>query len=64
MKEQEKSGVEIREFPVPGSVSPQMAALMRRKPYAWWNTHLSSKEEWKACYGEVYNRNSVLLPAL
>lgn len=48
MKEQEKSGVEIREFPVPGSVSPQLAALMRRKPYAWWNTHLSSKEEWKA----------------
>ena len=64
MKEQEKSGVEIREFPVPGSVSPQMAALMRRKPYAWWNTHLSSEAEWKAWAGELSSRNSALLPAL
>lgn len=64
MKEQEKSGVEIREFPVPGSVSPQLAALMRRKPYAWWNTHLSSKEEWKAWAGELSSRNGALLPAL
>lgn len=64
MTEKEKSGVEIREFPVPCSVSPQMAALMRRKPYSWWNTHLSSKAEWKAWAGELSCRNGALLPAL
>lgn len=64
MSEQNPSKVQIREFPVPDSVSREMAALMKRKPYAWWNTHLSSPAEWKAWAGELSARNGALLPAL
>ena len=60
----EAKDVEIRSFPAPDTVSPEIKSLVSGAPFPFWNDHPKTKEAWKAWVDEFAEGALEWLPQL